>query len=86
MTEKSYLAATVEACGRDDWKAIVEQAVAAAKKGDDRARSFLAGYLLGEPSTRAATPRQVMLEGEGLSEVDELLASAWQSGPLESEE
>lgn len=37
------------------WTAIVERAVAQARRGDRHARSFLASYLLGKPRTQAAS-------------------------------
>lgn len=46
--EREYLAAISEAVSLDDWRAIVGQAVKAAKEGDDKARAWLARYVIGD--------------------------------------
>ena len=47
MIEADYLTALTDAVLLDDWVKIVERAVADAKDGDNKARSWLSKYLLG---------------------------------------
>jgi hypothetical protein len=46
--EREYLRALNEAVSLDDWKAVVQAAVADAKEGDAKAREWLARYLIGD--------------------------------------
>jgi hypothetical protein len=46
--ERQYLAALSDAVSLDDWRDIVQAAVAAAKEGDGKARDWLTRYLVGE--------------------------------------
>jgi hypothetical protein len=46
--EREYLAALNEAVSLDDWREIVKATAEAAKKGDGKARDWLARYLLGD--------------------------------------
>lgn len=46
-TERSYLRATVRCCKLSDWEEIVRKAVADAKEGDDKARTWLSNLLVG---------------------------------------
>ena len=48
--EREYLAVLGEAVTLDDWRQIVNQAVADAKDGDAAARTWLGKYLLGDKS------------------------------------
>ena len=48
-TESDYLAALLDACPPDTWRAVCARAVADAEAGDPRARAWLAGYLIGQP-------------------------------------
>jgi hypothetical protein len=54
-TERAYLAALSDACPPETWREIVARAVADAKDGDAKARSWLAAYLVGQPDSMAAT-------------------------------
>lgn len=47
QTETDYLRATLAACSLEDWREIVVKAVYDAKRGNPKARDFLARYLLG---------------------------------------
>lgn len=68
QTERNYLQVLSEVCGPDAWREIVERAVSDAKSGDERARSWLAGYLLGRPETAARTLHQLAVEAEADSD------------------
>lgn len=46
VVERAYLDATIASVSLDDWSAIVGRAVEQARDGDDKARAFLAKYLL----------------------------------------
>ena len=46
--ERRYLAAFAEAVSPDDWRAIIQRAVADAKAGDAKARDWLSKYLVGD--------------------------------------
>ncbi len=46
VVERAYLDATIASVSLADWSAIVGRAVEQARDGDDRARAFLAKYLL----------------------------------------
>ena len=46
--EREYLAVISEVVTLEDWRAIVARAVEAARQGDERARVWLAKYLLGD--------------------------------------
>ena len=47
--ELEYLTATRESVSVKDWKVVVKRALKDAKAGNDKARQFLAAYLLGKP-------------------------------------
>jgi hypothetical protein len=47
LVEADYLHALTDACPIDTWREIVVRAVEDAKAGDAKARSWLAGHLLG---------------------------------------
>lgn len=49
QTERAYLEALSEACPLDKWVQIVARAVEDAIGGDDKARGWLASYLIGRP-------------------------------------
>jgi len=61
-TERAYLAALSDACPPETWREIVERAVADAKGGDAKARTWLASYLVGEPSSAASTLHRLAVE------------------------
>jgi len=48
-TERHYLAVLAEEVPLETWRAICLRAVADAKKGDAKAREWIAKYLLGAP-------------------------------------
>jgi len=50
--EREYLAKLEEVIDLDTWGAIVDRAKQDAIAGDAKARAFLAGYLLGQPTHR----------------------------------
>jgi len=52
--EESYLLALADTVTREDWVSIVTVAVNQAKKGEWRARKWIADYLLGTPVHRVA--------------------------------
>jgi len=62
QTEAAYLETMLAAVPLDVWQKIVESAVQAALSGDDRARSWLGKYLVGEPSVKAPAPTQVIIQ------------------------
>jgi hypothetical protein len=62
QTEASYLSAMLDAVPLEKWKRICERAATDALAGDDKARGWLAKYLVGEPATKAATPLQVVVQ------------------------
>ena len=49
-TEEKYLKWMRQCVTKEDLVRIVETAIARAKAGDDRARRFLFGYLVGQPT------------------------------------
>ena len=61
-TERDYLVALSESCSTDDWQEIVSKAVDDAKSGDAKARSWLAGYLVGEPGSRGEMLHSLAVE------------------------
>jgi hypothetical protein len=66
--EQDYLLALSEAVTIEKWKQIVESAVTAAVQGDDKARTWLSKYLLGD-----SLPGLVKLaawEAEGVDPVE----------------
>lgn len=48
-TEEQYLNATINKVLLGDWGEVVMKALEDAKMGDDKARKFLANYLMGMP-------------------------------------
>jgi hypothetical protein len=62
--ETEYLAVTLAACSVQDWREIISKAVQAAKGGDDKARLFLASYILGTPKAPARLWTGAMREQE----------------------
>ncbi len=62
QTEAAYLETMLAAVPLDVWSKIVESAVQAALSGDDKARSWLSKYLVGEPSIKAPAPTQVIIQ------------------------
>ena len=60
VVERAYLDATIGRVSLDDWSAIVGRAVEQARDGDDRARAFLAKYLL--PDRAIGAPEEPSAE------------------------
>lgn len=60
--ELEYLAALSDVLSVDKWKAIVERAVDDATKGDDKARLWLAKYLIGDDARLSALARLDVLD------------------------
>lgn len=54
--------AMMQACTLDTWRVICERAVNDAKKGDPKARDWLAKYLVGDPGHQAPPPMQVIIQ------------------------
>ncbi len=61
-TEYEYLAVIMAECDLDTWRGVVKGAVEAARNGDHKAREWLAGYLVGTPSTKATTPINIVVQ------------------------
>lgn len=59
QTEREYLDFMLGGCSLEDWREIVQKAVADAKRGDGVARNWLARYLLDEPQAPTPTTRAV---------------------------
>ena len=59
--EENYLLALVDACPLTVWSEIVEKAVADAREGDDRARHWLASFLIGSPKGSAPAPSAALI-------------------------
>ena len=75
--ERDYLTAISEACPLDTWRDIVQMAVERAKAGDERARAWLASYLVGMPKSEAPSLQGMAVdEAAGVDPVerDALLA------------
>lgn len=64
QTEREYLIAMTTGCTPEDWQEIIKQAVEDAKKGDNKAREWLASYLIGIPKNDAVTLSKIALEDE----------------------
>ena len=60
-TEQNYLLALVDACPLSKWSEIVARAVEDATAGDDKARHWLASYLVGQPTTKAPAPSSALV-------------------------
>lgn len=60
-TEGDYLSVLLDTVTLDDWRDVVNNTLEAAKGGDDKARAWLAQYLMGKPATEAPTPLTVVV-------------------------
>lgn len=89
QTEQEYMRAMLGACNLDEWREIVEKAVADAKAGDAKAREWLAAYVVGRPTREAPSALALLVDelvGEALAfgaKASFLCARA--EGPLERE-
>jgi hypothetical protein len=70
-TERDYMGVLLDAVTLEDWGEVVKSTVAAAKGGDQSARTFLAQYLVGKPDMKALSPVTVVVQQ--LSGVDPLV-------------
>lgn len=70
-TEGDYLSVLLDSVTLDDWRDVVNNTLEAAKGGDDKARAWLAQYLMGKPATEAPTPLTVVVNQ--LSGADDLV-------------
>jgi hypothetical protein len=61
-TEGAYLGTMMEVVSLETWKNIVTSAVEAAQAGDHKAREWIGRYLVGEPTTTAPSPLQVVVD------------------------
>ena len=64
QTERAYLAIISEACPPEAWRQIVELTVKQAKNGQEKAREWLASYLVGKPEHPATTLHGLAVEEE----------------------
>jgi len=58
-TQTDYMAALLDRVPLETWGEVIDATVAKAKDGDAQARAFLAAYLVGKPTTEAASPLTV---------------------------
>lgn len=63
QTEAGCMQAMMQACPLDTWRAICERAVVEAKRGDAKARDWLAKYLVGDPGHQAPAPMRAAAYG-----------------------
>ncbi|MBM3773423.1 MAG: hypothetical protein FJW27_19465 [Acidimicrobiia bacterium] len=61
-TESDYLGVLLEAVSLEDWRAVVNATLEAAKVGDPGARAWLAQYLVGKPAAQAPAPLTVLVQ------------------------
>ena len=61
QTEAGYLSVLMEECDLDQWRSVVKRAVADAADGNDKARAWLASYLVGQPAATAPAPIEVVV-------------------------
>jgi len=59
-TESDYMSTLLEVVTLEEWRAVVEAALTAAKTGDARARNWLAQYLVGKSGTTAQPPLEIV--------------------------
>lgn len=80
--EREYLAALGQAVSLEDWREVVARALADAKNGDNKARNWLAKYLIGSnPRTLLAI---AAVESLGFTPDDDIRIEA--SGPEEGDD
>ena len=61
---EDYVLATIDNCTLDDWKMIVQRAVADAMGGNEKARRWLSEYILGDPKQNKTVDKQVTIKVE----------------------
>ena len=59
-TESDYMSTLLDVVTLEEWQAVVEAALTAAKAGDAGARNWLAQYLVGKSGTTARPPLEVV--------------------------
>jgi len=59
-TESDYMSTLLDVVTLEEWQAVVEAALTAAKAGDAGARNWLAQYLVGKPGTTASAPLEIV--------------------------
>ena len=78
-TERAYLDIIASVCTPEVWREVVNKALEDAKKGDAKAREWLAAYVVGKPENTAPTLKEMAIdEAAGLGEIknhDLMLAS-----------
>ncbi len=62
--EQEYMAVMEQVTNLDVWRKIVEQATIDAQLGDSKARTWISGYLLGQPISRV---QEVEPEVDGMT-------------------
>ncbi len=72
QTELQYLVAISEACDVEKFRQIVAAAVDAAVAGDDKARSWLSSYLVGNANAKATSLSRVEFAERQLARDEEL--------------
>ena len=53
--EVEYITSMLSVCTLSEWEDIVRTAVAAAKKGDHKAREWLTSHVIGQPGAKSVT-------------------------------
>ncbi len=61
-TQSDYMGALLDKVTLETWGEVIDATIAKAKDGDAPARAFLAAYLVGKPTTEAATPLAITAE------------------------
>lgn len=61
-TQTDYMAALLDRVPLETWGEVIDATVAKARDGDAQARAFLAAYLVGKPTTEAATPLAITMQ------------------------
>lgn len=62
QTEEGYLSVLMEECSLEQWRSVVKRAVADATDGDEKARQWLASYLVGSPQAKAPSTTTVVIQ------------------------
>jgi len=59
-TESDYMSTLLDVVTLEEWRAVVEAALTAAKAGDAGARNWLAQYLVGKAGMTASAPLEIV--------------------------